>query len=186
VDKQLEIDQCNDMEKVLYASGQLQGAAQDWWDSFRFGHLANATPVTWVEFTENFRTYHIPEGLMEVKREEFRSLRQKSMIVSEYRDRFTQLSRYAPNEVANDVDKQCHFLKGLNDDLRLQLKITTYPDYQMLMNHAIVKDNERREIDAKKRRFQGQASRSNTRLRPNSQSRFPPRNQGPPNQWNRG
>ena len=29
VEKQLNIAQCNDLEKVLYASGQLQGAAQD-------------------------------------------------------------------------------------------------------------------------------------------------------------
>ena len=35
VEKQLNIAQCNDLEKVLYASGQLQGAAQDWWDSFQ-------------------------------------------------------------------------------------------------------------------------------------------------------
>jgi hypothetical protein len=69
--------------------------------------------------------------------------------------------------VANDADKQRHFLKGLNDDLRLQLKITMYLDYQMLVNRAIVIDNERREIEAKKRRFQGQAFGSNTRLRPN-------------------
>ena len=30
VEKQLNIAQCNDLEKVLYASGQLHGAAQDW------------------------------------------------------------------------------------------------------------------------------------------------------------
>ena len=29
VKKQLNIAQCNDLEKVLYVSGQLQGAAQD-------------------------------------------------------------------------------------------------------------------------------------------------------------
>jgi len=34
VEKQLNIAQCNDLEKVLYASEQLQGAAQDWWESF--------------------------------------------------------------------------------------------------------------------------------------------------------
>jgi len=28
VERQLNIAQCNDMEKLLYASGQLQGAAQ--------------------------------------------------------------------------------------------------------------------------------------------------------------
>jgi hypothetical protein len=33
VEKQLNIAQCNDLEKVLYASGQLQGATQDWWES---------------------------------------------------------------------------------------------------------------------------------------------------------
>ena len=32
VEKQLVIAQCNDRGKVLYGSGQLQGAAQDWWD----------------------------------------------------------------------------------------------------------------------------------------------------------
>ena len=30
VEKLLMIAQCNDHEKVLYASGQLQGATQDW------------------------------------------------------------------------------------------------------------------------------------------------------------
>jgi hypothetical protein len=34
VEKQLYIAQYNDLEKVLYASGQLHGAAQDWWESF--------------------------------------------------------------------------------------------------------------------------------------------------------
>jgi hypothetical protein len=127
--------------------------AQDWWDSFKFGCLANVAPITWAEFTENFRSYHILEGLMELKREEFRSLRQRSMTVSEYHDRFTQLLCYAPGEVARDSDKQRHFLKGLCDDLRLQLKTSTYPDYQTLVNRAIVIDNECREMDAKKIRF---------------------------------
>ena len=44
-------------------------------------------------------------GLIELKAEEFRSLKQGSMTVPEYRDKFAQLSRYAPNEVANDADK---------------------------------------------------------------------------------
>jgi hypothetical protein len=39
------------------------------------------------------------------------------MSVSEYHDKFAQLSRYALNEVANDADKQRLFLKGLYDGL---------------------------------------------------------------------
>ena len=39
------------------------------------------------------------------------------MTVAEYRDKFAQLSCYAPNEVADDADKQCRFFKGLYDGL---------------------------------------------------------------------
>jgi hypothetical protein len=64
VEKQLNIAQCNDLEKVLYAPGQLQGPAQDWRESFQYGRPNHAPPITWKEFTDNFRSYHILEGLM--------------------------------------------------------------------------------------------------------------------------
>ena len=51
------------------------------------------------------------------------------MSVAEYRDKFAQLSCYAPNEVANDADKQRRFLKGLYDGLQLQLMSNTYPNF---------------------------------------------------------
>ena len=66
---------------------------------------------------------------MELKQEEFRSLKQGSMFVAEYRDKFAQLSCYAPNDVAKDSEKQCHFLKGLYDGLQLQLMSNTYPNF---------------------------------------------------------
>jgi hypothetical protein len=88
VEKQLNIAQCNDQQKVLFASGQLQGAAQDWWDSYQYGRPVNAPVVTWQEFTESFRSYHIPKGVMALKAEEFHNLTQGSMPAAEYRDKF--------------------------------------------------------------------------------------------------
>ena len=41
------------------------------------------------------------------------------MTVCEYCGMFTQLSRYAQEEVDNDAKKQKRFLKGLNDGLQL-------------------------------------------------------------------
>ena len=35
LERQLNIAQCNVMEKVLYASGQLQATAQTWWESYQ-------------------------------------------------------------------------------------------------------------------------------------------------------
>ena len=35
VERQLDIAQCDDHDKVLFTSGQLQGVAQDWWESYQ-------------------------------------------------------------------------------------------------------------------------------------------------------
>jgi hypothetical protein len=98
------------------------------------------------------------------------------MSVAEYHDKFAQLSRYAPDEVATDSDKQRHFLKGLYDGLQLQLMSNVYPSFQELVNRAIVIDNKRKEMDAKKRKLQGQACGSNTRPCAYPQQGFPQRN----------
>jgi hypothetical protein len=39
VEKQLNIAQYDDRQKVLFASRQLQEEAQDWWESYKYGHL---------------------------------------------------------------------------------------------------------------------------------------------------
>jgi hypothetical protein len=101
VEKMLNIAQCSDQEKVLYASGRLTGPTADWWDSYVAAH-DTADTITWAEFTIQFRNYHIPAGLIKIKKKEFLSLKQGNMYVSEYRDKFIHLSRYAPDEVADD------------------------------------------------------------------------------------
>ncbi|CAN6226859.1 unnamed protein product [Urochloa humidicola] len=45
VEKMLNIAQCTDREKALYASGRLEGAAGDWWDAYTAAH-ANADNIT--------------------------------------------------------------------------------------------------------------------------------------------
>jgi len=41
VERQLDIAQCDDHEKELFASKQLQGTAQDWWESYQYGRPKN-------------------------------------------------------------------------------------------------------------------------------------------------
>jgi hypothetical protein len=101
----LDIAQCTNQEKVFYASGRLSGPAADWWDSYCATHAA-ADTITWAEFSTHFRNYHIPVGLMIIKKKEFLSLKQGNMTASEYIDKFIQLSRYDLQEVAHDEMKQ--------------------------------------------------------------------------------
>jgi hypothetical protein len=106
------------------------------------------------------------------------------MSVSEYHDKFSQLARYAPNEVRGDADKQRLFLKEIYYDLHLQLKGNNYASFQELMNKAIVLDNEHREMD-RKRKMKGQGAGNNICQRTNSQHGFHSIFQGPVSQWNR-
>ena len=105
----------------------MQGDALDWWDSFRFGRT-EANPITWAEFRSAFRTHHMPAGLMKLKKE-FLALKQGSMTVAEYRDKFIQLSRYAPTEVDEDEKRQELFMEGLNDGLQYQSLSHTFANF---------------------------------------------------------
>jgi hypothetical protein len=49
IGKKLDITQCNDREKVLYASRRLKDVTSNWWDAFTTAH-ANAGAKTWQEF----------------------------------------------------------------------------------------------------------------------------------------
>jgi hypothetical protein len=128
VEKILNIAQCSDREKVLYASGRLTGPAADWWDSYTTAHDA-ANTITWAEFATQFRNYHILAGLMKIKKKEFLSLKQGNMSVSEYRDKCIQLSRYALDEVVDDERKQEHFMEEFVGPLQYQLVAHTFPSF---------------------------------------------------------
>jgi hypothetical protein len=130
IGKKLDITQCNDREKVLYASGRFKGAASDWWDAFTAAH-ANADALTWQEFQVNFRAHHIPLRIMKLNKKEFLSLTQGNMTVSEHRDRFTQLSHYTPEEVDSDEKHQECFLEGLIGPFHTSYRATVSPTFRL-------------------------------------------------------
>jgi hypothetical protein len=147
---------------VLYGPRQLRGAAQSWWESYLATH-ANPKAITWEEFRDNFRRYHVPERLMIVRKEEFLAMKQGPLSVSEYRDKFLQLSRYAPEDVNTDAKRQYHFLRGLVDTLHYQLMNHTFPTFQHLIDRAIMTERKHREMEDRKRKIGGSQVRSSSR-----------------------
>jgi hypothetical protein len=61
--------------------------------------------------------------------------------VSEYVTRFTQLSRYAPDNVDTDENKQDWFLNGLNDRLAYALEARNFEKFQDMVDKALVLEN---------------------------------------------
>src|ERR1041384_7489861 len=139
------------------------------------------------EFRDAFRAHYVPIGLIQLKKREFSDLRQGNMSVAEYVNKFTYLSRYAPEDVNTDGKKQFLFLKGLTNDLQFQLLNTDYESFQKLVDKALVIENKRNEMEREGKRkmvFQGQSSNSHPRPRfmppPPQQSYRPPINARPP------
>jgi hypothetical protein len=136
VEKMLTTTSCADREKVMYASGRHQGIASTWWDSYVAAH---ATPdaITWKESTTSFRSYHIPASLMKLKKKEFLNLKQGEMSMIEYRDKFVELSHYAPEDVVDDEKNQELFMEVLVEPLQYQLMPHTFLSFQTLLDKAI-------------------------------------------------
>ena len=88
-------------DKVLLAAHQLTGTALAWWENY-CAAAQDASTITWKEFADEFRRYHIPVATMKRKADEFRELRQGKKSVEEYTHQFMELARYAPEEVNND------------------------------------------------------------------------------------
>jgi hypothetical protein len=89
VERKLQVVQCNNREKVLLALHQLIGPTTDWWNAYVEAHEEPDT-INWNEFKMSFRSHHVPQGVIELKKKEFQDLKQGSMMVSEYVTRFTQ------------------------------------------------------------------------------------------------
>jgi hypothetical protein len=90
-----------------------------------------------------------------IVKEEFLALKQGPMSVSEYKDRFLQLSRNAPEDVNTDAKTQYQFMRGLVDPLHYQLMNHTFPTFQHLIDRAIMTERKRKEMKDHKHKMSG-------------------------------
>jgi hypothetical protein len=67
IEKKLEIAQCTDQEKVLFAAHQLFGTVAEWWETYRNSHQ-NVGAITSNEFKARFRTHYVPRGTLKLKK----------------------------------------------------------------------------------------------------------------------
>jgi hypothetical protein len=81
ITKKLNVVRATNEEKVTLATHQLVGAIEEWWGNYQDA-VEDPEAITWEEFIEEFRNYHIPKGIMEMKAEEFRYLRQGAMTLN--------------------------------------------------------------------------------------------------------
>jgi hypothetical protein len=87
------------------------------------------------------------------------SLQQRNLSVTEYLNKFTELSRYASYKVDNDKKKQDAFLRGLDPKLRILIGAGVYPDFNTMANRGItITRNKQDETRDRKRKFEAKGA----------------------------
>jgi PHD/YefM family antitoxin component YafN of YafNO toxin-antitoxin module len=106
-------------------------------------------------------------------KKEFKDLKQGSMSVSEYVTRFTQLSRYALDNMDTNEKKQDWFLNGLNDGLAYALEASDFVNFQDMVDKALVLENRRGIMERRRKMQRTESQGSNTRFYVGSSTRGP-------------
>jgi hypothetical protein len=117
IEQKFGLIQCTEVQKSLFAAQQLREAASTWRSNFVSIQLLDHQ-VTWAEFKEAFRAHHVPDGVLQMKLEEFLRLRQGTDTVMQYIGKFNHLSQYAIEHVNTDIKKRDCFMRGLNSKLQ--------------------------------------------------------------------
>ncbi|XP_073360895.1 uncharacterized protein [Aegilops tauschii subsp. strangulata] len=123
--------------------------------------------ITWNDFKAEFHKAHIPSGIMAIKKREFRALKQGSGTVKEYMQKFSVLSRYAPEDVSTDAAKRERFMEGLNQTLQYSLVVCDCPTFPDLVNKALMLEDKWSALeDTHKRKMISKGSSNNQKPRP--------------------
>jgi hypothetical protein len=133
-----------DEQKVRFAALQLLGSASAWWDTFNAMQQVDHQ-VTWQEFTVAFREYFIPMGVLNRKLSEFLDLKQGSLSVMEYANKFNHLAWYGGTHIDTNEKKRDCFYRGLSCILQKELYTGNYKTFGTLMNAAIAMEGLQRD-----------------------------------------
>jgi hypothetical protein len=122
-----------------------------WWETYQVTHPVEG--LDWDTFREGFRNAHISSGIMNLKKDEFRTLRQGRRTLKEYMDNFFSLSRSVPDDVDTDAKRKDKFLARLKGELKIPLSVAYAPSYQTLLDQTVTLDNNIRKEENRKRKF---------------------------------
>jgi len=103
--------------------------------------------VTWQEFTATFREFYIPAGIMNRKLIEFLDLKQGSLSVMDYVNKFNHLSQYVGIHVNTNEKKRDY--RGLSCSLQKELYTGNYQTLRAMMNAAIAMEGLQWDFQAK-------------------------------------
>ncbi|PKA51241.1 Ras-related protein RABA2a [Apostasia shenzhenica] len=132
---------CGDEDRIRFATFMFEGKAEYWWKAIQPRLLERAS-LSWAKFVEVFFEKYFSDVVRDRKVLEFIKLEQGDLSVDQYEARFTELSRFAPELVANDLNKAKKFKRGLKQEIKNHLAGYKLKTYNAIYERAqMVEDN---------------------------------------------
>ncbi|XP_057981301.1 uncharacterized protein LOC131166745 [Malania oleifera] len=140
MEKILTVLDCNEKQKVLFATFKLTGEAEWWWLRVKLLEKQQAVPtvMTWKRFKEFFYNRYFPTTTRNAKVEEFFNLTQGLLTVQEYTARFVELSRFASFMVLDEYQKARYFNRGLKQRIHEHVTCLQIQNFSELVDKATV------------------------------------------------
>ena len=110
----------------------------------------NAQPervsITWQRFVEIFNDQYFPQIYRTQKEQDFITLKEWRMLVMEYEEQFTALSRFAPKLVCAEDAKCRQFEQGLDLPIRSRVSAFEITRYAELVNKSKIVERDVKEL----------------------------------------
>ena len=130
-----------DATRIMLATFRLEGESQIWWDWVKVSR--DPEMMTWREFRDLFMDKFFPAIAKHAKAREFLELKQGSMTVLEYVDKFTELARFGDDYMATEMAKVRKFEDGLKLSIQGKIMGLLLQDMDSLVSIAMAIERER-------------------------------------------
>ena len=128
--------QYSEARKVAFRKFHLEEPAKSWWRIIEEKWNQEGVQHTWDKFLKEFRKKYIPAVLQEKREKEFMYLKKRTLSVTEYEEKFTRLSKYAPEMVNTETKRRRHFQRGLTVEIQDALVTAKMETYAKLVEIA--------------------------------------------------
>ncbi|XP_050238154.1 uncharacterized protein LOC126687641 [Mercurialis annua] len=141
-DKSFNTLELTDEQKVSSVYGLLHDTTDAWFARIR---LLLGDQLTWEIFKTEFRREYLTEAYNAERQNEFIALKQGSMTVREYIDRFEELYKFASEIFPTEAKKCYRFKEGLQTILKNELSLYEGTQFRGWVEKAIEKEKLREE-----------------------------------------
>ncbi|XP_073124810.1 uncharacterized protein [Henckelia pumila] len=127
---------CTEEQRMETLDYLVEGRARKWWKSTSASFVAARGIDTWAEFCVAFQKLYFPLALRQAKANELVSLRQGTMTIDKYQQKFFELLFYCPEISSSTKIKYNMFLQGLNPEIHDQVAIGEDMTYEGMVSRC--------------------------------------------------